>query len=108
MEGSVDVFDGEDARTLAGFEVGSAEKVVVTISLKILVPADEDDVIGGNPKTAPFVKLRKYASTPFRQGVVSLSLPHHHWTGPLFKFGHSQSLDHVWFVTGNRNHNKQL
>lgn len=55
MEGSVDVFGVEDARTLAGFEVGSAEKVVVTTSLKILVPAVEDDVTGGNPKMEPFV-----------------------------------------------------
>lgn len=51
----MDVFDGEDARTLAGFEVGSAEKVVVTTSLKILVPAVEDDVTDGNPKMEPFV-----------------------------------------------------
>ena len=63
-EGSVEVFDGEDTRTLVGFEVGLAEKVAVTVSLKSLVPADvdaiggnydEDDVTGGNPKMAPFV-----------------------------------------------------
>ena len=54
-EGSVEVFDGEDAKTLVGFEVGLAEKVVVTISLKSLVPADEDDVTGGNPRMAPNV-----------------------------------------------------
>ena len=55
FEGPVDVFDGEDARTLVGFEIGSAEKVVVTISVEIRVPADEDDVTGGNPKMEPFV-----------------------------------------------------
>ena len=47
----MEVVDGKDTRTLVGFlvgfEVGSAEKVVVTMSLKILVPADEDDVTGG-------------------------------------------------------------
>ena len=51
----MDVFDGEDTRTLVGFEVGLAENVVVTISLASLVPTDEDDVIGGNPKMEPFV-----------------------------------------------------
>lgn len=55
----MDVFDGEDATILAGFRVGSTEKVVVTVSvsLKILMPADddEDDVTGGNPKMEPFV-----------------------------------------------------
>ena len=64
-EGSVEVFDGEDTRTLVGFDVGLAEKVAVSVSLKILVPTDvddviggdhdEDDVTGGNPKMAPFV-----------------------------------------------------
>lgn len=54
-EVSVDVFDGEDTKTLVGFEVVLAEKVVVTISLKSSVPADEDDVTGGNPKIEPFV-----------------------------------------------------
>ena len=47
----MDVVDGEDTETLVGF----AEKVVVTTSLKSLVPADEDDVIGGKPKMEPFV-----------------------------------------------------
>ena len=64
-EGSVEVFDREDTRTLVGLEVGLAEKVAVTVSLKRLVPADvddviggnhdEDDVTGGNPKMPPFV-----------------------------------------------------
>ena len=49
------VFDGEDARTLVGLRVTLAEKVVVTMSLKSLVPADEGDVTGGNPKMEPFV-----------------------------------------------------
>ena len=51
----MDVVDEEDTETLVGFEVGFAEKVVVTTSLKILVPVDEDDVIGGKPKMEPFV-----------------------------------------------------
>lgn len=46
---SVEVFDGEDTRTLVGFEVGLAEKVAVTISQKSLVPAGVDDVVGGTP-----------------------------------------------------------
>ena len=54
VEGSVDVFAGEDARTLVGFEVGPAEKVVVTVSMEIFVPADENDMAGGNPKMEPF------------------------------------------------------
>ena len=52
-------FDGEDTRILVGFlvgfEVDSAEKVVVTMLLEILVPTDEDDVTGGKPKMEPFV-----------------------------------------------------
>ncbi len=67
----MDVFDGEDARTLVGFEIGSVKKVAVTVSLGtsvptdgddltgvslgILVPTDEDEVTGGNPKMEPFV-----------------------------------------------------
>ena len=53
----MDVFDGVDTKILVGSGVGSAEKVVVTISVKSLVPAaDEDeDVTGGNPKMEPFV-----------------------------------------------------
>ncbi len=45
---------------------------------------------------------------PFRQAVVSVSLPHHHWIGPLFRPGHSQILDHVSFCTRNRKYDKQL
>ena len=51
----MDVFDGEDARTLVGFEIGSVKKVAVTVTLGISVPTDEDEVTGGNPKMEPFV-----------------------------------------------------
>ena len=52
----MDVFDGEVATTLVGFEIGSAETVVVMMALGILVlPADEADVAGGKPKMEPLV-----------------------------------------------------
>ena len=57
MEGSVDVFDGDGAGRLARFEFGLTDKVVVMISLKTVVLADDDDedVTGGNPKMEPCV-----------------------------------------------------
>lgn len=55
VEGSMDVLVVENAIILAGFGVGTAEKLTVTRSLGLMVPADEDDVIGGNPRMEPFV-----------------------------------------------------
>lgn len=65
----MDVFNGEDARTLAGFEVGATEKVAVTTSLKILMPSvdvfDGEDArtlagfeVGSTEKVVVTISLR--------------------------------------------------
>ncbi len=43
----------EDAVTVAVFEPGPAEKVVVTVLPKVLVGADDEGVRGGNPSILP-------------------------------------------------------
>ena len=61
-EGPVNVLAGEaavtavaeDAVTVATFEFGPAEKVVVTVLPKVVMRADDEGATGGNPSIPPF------------------------------------------------------
>ena len=50
--------------TVNAFELGTAEKVVVTRLLGLLARAGEEGVMGGNPKMEPSVYGTKFAWTP--------------------------------------------
>lgn len=55
--GSADVLAEEDAKTVVAFELGPAEKAVVTGLLEIWVGADGGGVTGGKPKIEPPVLI---------------------------------------------------
>lgn len=46
----VEMLANEDAETVAAFGFSPAEKVVVTTSLGLMLEADREFIIGGNPK----------------------------------------------------------